>query len=95
MRRGCPSDTTCVPDNNKNNSSTHKQATDNPAAGGVFFACVFRGPGRDQVAGVVVFTVRVKVVACITDPEVAVTVTVVDVGVVVVAPPDDGSPVLV
>ena len=54
-----------------------------------------RGPGRDQVAGVVVFTVRVKVVACITDPEVAVTVTVVDVGVVVVAPPEDGSPVLV
>jgi hypothetical protein len=41
-----------------------------------------------------VFTVRVKVAACITDPEVAVTVTVVDVGVVVVAP-DDGSPVLV
>ena len=53
------------------------------------------GPERDQVAGVVVFTVRVKVAACITDPEVAVTVTVVDVGVVVVAPPEDGSPVLV
>jgi hypothetical protein len=41
-----------------------------------------------------VFTVRVKVAACITDPEVAVTVTVVDAGVVVVAP-DDGSPVFV
>jgi hypothetical protein len=35
----------------------------------------------------------VKVAACITDPDVAVTVTVVDTGGVAV--PDDGSPVLV
>jgi hypothetical protein len=27
-----------VPDKSKNNSSTHKQATSNPAASGVFFA---------------------------------------------------------
>ena len=38
-------------------------------------------------------TVSVKVAACITDPDVAVTVTVVDAGAVAV--PDDGSPVLV
>jgi hypothetical protein len=41
----------------------------------------------------VLFTVSVKVAACITDPDVAVTVTVVTAGDVAV--PDDGSPVLV
>ena len=51
-------------------------------------------PGPDQVAGAVPFTVRLKVAACITDPDVAVTVTVVVVGVVVVVVAG-GSPPLV
>lgn len=39
---------------------------------------------RNQLIGVVAFTVRVKVAACITEPDVAVTVTVVTVGAAVV-----------
>src|SRR5580704_14745485 len=83
MRRGCPSDTTQVPDKNKNTPPHTSRRQITPRQAG-FFLPARSGPGPAQVAGAVLLTVSVKVAACITDPDVAVTVTVVDAGDVAV-----------
>jgi hypothetical protein len=84
-----------VPDKNKNTPPHTSRRQMTPRQAGFFLPWAGARPGRPskgrlpwgnphQVAGAVLFTVSVKVAACITDPDVAVTVTVVAAGDVAV-----------